>query len=202
MCDTLVDAYLRTFELIYRVIHIPFFWEEYRRFWAQPQSTSTYFLMKLVLIFALGTTFYLGRSNRAHLRRLAHTWIYAAQWWLVGPSEKSTVNLDGLQVGCLLLLARQTNSLPGTSWLSAGSILRMAMDMGLNRSPDLFPALSVYQSEMLARLWATVLELTLLSSPDAAMPLPFSLQDIDRAAPSNLDDEKFGPETEMLPTAQ
>ncbi|KGO37823.1 Transcription factor, fungi [Penicillium expansum] len=204
VCDVLVDAYLRTFELIYRVIHIPSFWEEYRQLWAQPQSTSTHFLMKLVLILALGTTFHSDsdQSNRVHLRRLAHTWIYAAQWWLVGPSEKSTINLDGLQVGCLLLLARQTNNLPGTSWVSAGSVLRMAMAMGLHRTPGLFPALSVYQSEMRCRLWATVLELTLLSSLDAAMPLPFSPQDIDCTAPSNLDDEQFNPETETLPTPQ
>ncbi|KAJ5517395.1 hypothetical protein N7527_008955 [Penicillium freii] len=202
VCDILVDAYLRTFEFIYRVIHIPSFWEEYRRFWTQPQSTSTHFLMQLVLILALGTTFYPDRSKRVNLRRLAHTWIYAAQWWLVGPSEKSTVNLEGLQVGCLLLLARQTNSLPSTSWVSAGSVLRMAMVMGLHRAPDVFPALSVYQSEMRARLWVTVLELTLLSSLDAAMPLPFSLQDIDCTAPSNLDDEQFGPKTETLPRPQ
>lgn len=202
VCDVLVNAYLRTFELIYRVIHIPSFWKEYRQLWTQPQSTATSFLMKLVLILALGTTFHPDRNNRVHLRRLAHTWIYAAQWWLVGPSEKSTVNLDGLQVGCLLLLARQTNSLPATSWLSAGSVLRMAMAMGLHRSPDHFPALSGYQSEMRARLWATVLELTLLSSLDAAMPLPFSLEDFDCTAPSNANDEQFDPEAETLPTPQ
>ncbi|KAH1489173.1 hypothetical protein KXX42_001451, partial [Aspergillus fumigatus] len=202
VCDVLVNAYLRTFELIYRVIHIPSFWKEYRQLWTQPQSTTTSFLMKLVLILALGTTFHPDRNNRVHLRRLAHTWIYAAQWWLVGPSEKSTVNLDGLQVGCLLLLARQTNSLPATSWLSAGSVLRMAMAMGLHRSPDHFPALSGYQSEMRARLWATVLELTLLSSLDAAMPLPFSLEDFDCTAPSNANDEQFDPEAETLPTPQ
>ena len=55
---------------------------------------------------------------------------------------------------------------------------------------------------MRARLWVTVLELTLLSSLDAAMPLPFSLQDIDCTAPSNLDDEQFGPKTETLPRPQ
>ncbi|KAJ5963701.1 C6 transcription factor [Penicillium vulpinum] len=202
VCDVLVDAYLRTFELIYRVIHIPSFWKEYHQLWAQPQSTSTDFLMKLVLILALGTTFYPDRSNKVHLRRLAQTWIYAAQWWLIGPLEKSNVNLDGLQVGCLLLLARQTNNLPGTSWFSAGSVLRMAMVMGLHRTPNLFPALSVYQSQMRDRLWATVLELTLLSSLDAAIPLPFSLQDIDRTGLSNLDDEQFDPETETLSTPQ
>lgn len=67
----------------------------------------------------------------------------------------------------------------------------MAMATGLHRTPDLFPVLSVYQSEIRARLWATVLERTLLSSLHAAMPLPFSLQEIDRTTPSNLDDGKF-----------
>ncbi|KAF9884682.1 hypothetical protein FE257_001375 [Aspergillus nanangensis] len=202
VCDVLVNAYFRTFEPIYRVIHVPSFWKEYYRLWGQPQSTPLHFLMKLVLILAMGTTFYPDRNNRVNLRRLAHTWIHATQWWLVGPSEKSTVNLDGLQVGCLLLLACQTNNLPGTSWLSAGSVLHMAMAMGLHRSPDLFPALSVYQSEMRARLWATVLELNLLSSLDAAMPLPFSLEDVDCTAPSNSNDEQFDPETDTLPTPQ
>ncbi|KAG0161643.1 hypothetical protein PDIDSM_9178 [Penicillium digitatum] len=188
VCDVLVDAYLRTFELIYRIVHIPSFWEEYRLLWAQPQSTSTHFLMKLVLILALGTTFYpieaIGCTSA------------------VSHKHGSMPHNDGLQVGCLLLLARQTNSLPGTSWVSAGSVLRMAMAIGLHRTPDLFPALSVYQSEMRDRLWATVLELTLMSSLDAAMPLPFALQDIDRTAPSNLDDEQFDAETETLPTPQ
>jgi hypothetical protein len=47
-----------------------------------------------------------------------------------------------------------------------------------------------------------VLELTLLSSLDGAMPLPFSLQDFDCTAPSNSNDEQFDPETETLPTPQ
>lgn len=67
--------------------------------------------MKLVLMLAIGTAFYPDRGEFERIRRLAQTWIYAAQWWLAGPSENSTLNLDGLQVFCLLLLARQTNSL-------------------------------------------------------------------------------------------
>lgn len=115
VCDALVNAYFRTFECIYRIMHVPSCWAGYRQFWAQPQPTPTHLLMKLVLIIALGTKFYPDRSNRVHLCRHVHPWIYTVQWWLVGPSENSTVNLDGLQVGCLLLLARQTSSLPGTS---------------------------------------------------------------------------------------
>lgn len=129
------------------------------------------FLMKLVLILAIGTTFYQDRAGFERIRRLAQTWIYAAQWWLTGPSEKSTNNLDGLQVVCLLLLARQTNSLGGQTWLSADYLLRMAMAMGLHCDFKIFPALSVFQAEMRRQLWATVVELIVLSSLNLTTPL-------------------------------
>ncbi|QMW36960.1 hypothetical protein G4B11_000196 [Aspergillus flavus] len=82
VCDELASAYIRTFEKIYRVVHIPSFWKEYYQFWEAPHASSTSFLIKLGLIFSIGTTFYpiLGESER--LRHLAQTWIYAAQWWL------------------------------------------------------------------------------------------------------------------------
>lgn len=189
ICDILVHGYLRTFEPIYRIVYIPNFWEDYRQLWAQPQSTSTHFLIKLMLILALGTAFYPDRSNWSNLHRLAHTWIYAAQWWLTGPSEKSTANLDGLQVGCLLILARHTNNFPGMSWLSAESLLHMAVAMGLHRNPVIFPALSAYQAEMRTRLWATITELTVMSSLDSAMPLPSTLQNFARTTPLNVNDQ-------------
>ncbi|KAL1981213.1 hypothetical protein VTN96DRAFT_2965 [Rasamsonia emersonii] len=199
VCDELVHAYLRTFELVYRIVHIPSFWKDYHQFWEHPQSTPTPFLMRLVLMLAIGTAFYPDRGDFERIRRLAQTWIYAAQWWLVGPSEKSTLNLDGLQVFCLLLLARQTNSRGQSTWISAGSLVRMAMAMGLHRDPELFPALSVFQSEMRRRLWATVVELAVQSSLDSAMPLLLSPHDFDTKAPSNIDDKDIDADTKTPP---
>ncbi|CAM1504782.1 Fc.00g023730.m01.CDS01 [Cosmosporella sp. VM-42] len=192
-CDELVRCYLRTFEPLYRIVHLPSFWREYNRIWEDPSaSIPTVFLMKVSLILAMGTTFYASSDDTetALLCRLTQSWVQNAQWWLTGPSEKSTYNLDGLQVFCLLIIARQTTfNCPGaSSWLSTASLLRMAITMGLHRNPNLFPTLSPFQREQRARLWATVLELCIQSCLDLALPLNLSLDDYDAPPPSNYND--------------
>ncbi|THC98848.1 hypothetical protein EYZ11_001695 [Aspergillus tanneri] len=199
ICDQLVGNYMRTFELIYRVVHIPSFWKEYEIFWKQPLSTSMPFLVKLGLMLTIGMTFYADRDE--HLARLGRIWIYAAQWWLVGPSEKSTANLDGLQVFCLLHVSRQTCFVGASPWLSEGSLLRMAMTMGLHRDPRLFH-LTPFHSEIRTRLWTTVLELVIHASTDASLPLLLSPCDFDDHVPHNVKDGDFNSETKDLSLSQ
>ncbi|GKZ21258.1 hypothetical protein AbraIFM66951_011651 [Aspergillus brasiliensis] len=202
VCDELVQCYLRTFEGIYRIVHVPSFNKEYQQFWDQPPVTPTPFLVKLALILAIGTTFHpqRGKAGKEYDTRLIQTWIYATQWWLTGPTEKSTFNLDGLQIFCLLILARQMGT-PGPSLhLSAGALLQTATAMGLHRDSVHFPALPPFQSEMRARLWATVLELTLQSSLDSASPL--TIPYFDTKPPSNLNDADINPDLKQPPTSQ
>ncbi|KAH8434053.1 uncharacterized protein LDX57_011690 [Aspergillus melleus] len=199
ICDELVDGYLRTFEPIYRILHLPSFWREYHHFWARRSSssptTSTAFLMKLVLILAIGTVFHpqRGKSGTDHDVHIIQTWTHAAQWWLIGPSEKVTLGLDGIQVFCLLLIARQINAMGASPWLSAGSLMQRAMTMGLHLDSRHFPALSVFQSEMRARLWATILELAVQASMDSSIQ-PLLIPDFDTQPPSNLNDVDFDPD--------
>ncbi|PYH72901.1 uncharacterized protein BO88DRAFT_172321 [Aspergillus vadensis CBS 113365] len=201
VCDELVQCYLRTFESIYRIVHIPSFNKEYQQFWDHPPATPTPFLMKLALILAIGTTFHpqRGKAGKEYDTRLIQTWIYAAQWWLTGPTEKNTFNLDGLQIFCLLILARQLGS-PGPSlYLSAASLLQTATAMGLHRDSAHFPSLSPFQSEMRARLWTTILELTLQSSLESASPILIPY--FDTKPPSNLNDTDIHPDLKHPPTA-
>lgn len=156
--------------------------------------------MKLVLILAIGSTFYAhggAITDRPYLH-VAQKWIYAAQWWLTGPSEKSTFSLDGLQVFCLLLISRQATGLGASPWLSTGSLLKMAMAMGLHRDPANFPALTVFQSEMRVRLWTVVLELTVQSSLDSGTPILLP-QDFSGRGPMNIDDQDICPDTVIAP---
>ena len=199
-CDQLVYSYLRTFELIYRVLHIPSFWKEYDRFWEQPEAAESLFVMKLMVIFAIGTTFYPHRGAIAEhpYRSLAQKWIYGAQWWLTGPSEKSACSMDGLQLFCLLLISRQACGLGASPWLSTGSLLNMAMTMGLHRDPATFPSLSVFQSEMRVRLWTTILELVVQSSLDSGTPILLP-QGFEIRRPMNIDDEDITPASVTAP---
>ncbi|KAF7562439.1 hypothetical protein G7046_g1726 [Stylonectria norvegica] len=196
-CRELINGYFRTLEPLYRVVHLPSFWKEYDQIWDPERvaSPSEMFLMKLTLILAMGSTFYADGDDaeNSNLRHLSQSWIQNAQWWLTGPSEKTTYNIDGLQVFCLLLIARQTTyNCPGaTSWLSTSSLLRMAITMGLHRNPRLFGSLSLSQRETRARLWTTVLELSVQSSLDLALPINISATDYDATSPSNHNDVDF-----------
>ncbi|KAL3428982.1 hypothetical protein BDV09DRAFT_59116 [Aspergillus tetrazonus] len=200
VCDELVQCYLRTFEPIYRVLHIPSFWESYRAFWTEPQSSPMSFLMKLVLILAIGTVFYpdstSGIDNRfTHFKA---KWVYSAQWWLTGPSEETTASLDGLQVYCLLLTARKVCRMGKSSVLSTNSLIDMAMRLGLHIDPANFPNLSAFESEMRVRLWATIREMALQSALESGLPCRFA-PGFDPRPPFNLDDRDIGPNIDQVP---
>jgi uncharacterized membrane protein YgcG len=228
-CDGLLEAYLRTFEPMYRIMHVPTLRRDYARFWEERAAAAegggggssssrgerggggggggggagaapplpTHFYMKLVTIFAIGATFWAtgDDAESRRLRAVAPRWVYAAQWWLTGPTEKDSMNMDGLQLACLVLLARRSTwngpggNGPGSS---SGALLSMALSMGLHRDAALFPNLCVFVREMRARLWVTVLELCVQTSLDGATPL-MAADDYDARLPLNLNDEDIEP---------
>jgi hypothetical protein len=86
-------------------------------------------------------------------RNMVHQWVYAAQTWLSGPLEKDRLNLTGLQVYCLTILARQVFSVGGDLiWISMGSLIHMAIQIGLHRDPKHLPPMSILQAEIRRRL--------------------------------------------------
>ncbi|VBB76819.1 Putative transcription factor [Podospora comata] len=185
----LAEAYFRTFESVYRILHQPSFWREYNHFWENRTAASPAFIAQFQLCMAIGTCF---QDDVAALRPSAAQWIYEAQAWLASPCEKARLNMSGLQTMCLLHIARETCGVEcDLTWISAGPLLRTAMYMGLHRDPDSLPAMSVFRAEMRRRLWATVLEMTLQSSLDSGGPPLISVSDYDTRPPSNYDDDQL-----------
>lgn len=60
VADQLVDLYLNNFESTYIILHIPSFRAEYARYWEVPSSADLQFVVKLLLVMAIGSTFYNG----------------------------------------------------------------------------------------------------------------------------------------------
>lgn len=200
--DKLVHLYMRTFESTYRILHIPTFEREYAEYWKDPHNASTGFLVKLLLVMAIGTMFYQGLDYHS-IRSSALQWVYAAQSWMSAPFEKGRLNLSGLQVHCLVLLARQTTGVGGDLvWISVGSLIRMAITMGFHRDPNLFPRMSVLHAELRRRLWATVLEMTISSSFDSGNPPLISPGDWDTDPPSNINDSEIDETTKEPPISK
>ena len=201
--DQLVHSYLQTFESVYRILHIPTFQHEYNQYWINPQSANEVFVIKLLLVMAIGTSFYEDSDTLTSLRLSSSQWIYAAQSWLVSPSEKSRLNLSGLQIHCLLLLARQTNAIAGDLiWISAGSLIRTAVQMGLHRDPRHLPRMPIFHAEIRRRLWATVLEIVVQSSMDSGGPPLISCEDFDCESPSNINDGQIDESTKLPPVSK
>lgn len=120
---------------------------------------------------SIGGCFYQGPDS-AHYRTESKKWVFAAQAWLSTPFEKAKLHISAIQIQCLLIIARQYCSISGDLvWISAGSLLRMAMQMGFHRDPASLPKIGILQGEMRRRLWATIIELNIQSSINSGMPL-------------------------------
>jgi hypothetical protein len=135
-----------------------------------------------------------------HNSDLVQQWIYAAQTWLSGPLEKDRLDMAGLQISCLSILARQIFSIGGdTIWISIGSLIHSAMQLGLHRDPKHLPAITILHAELRRRLWYTILEFVVQASLDSWMPPRISFHEFDTEPPSNINDNKLDESMIELP---
>ncbi|KAH0420806.1 C6 zinc finger domain-containing protein [Colletotrichum camelliae] len=197
LADAMVNAYLNSFELVHRILHIPTFWAEYYEYWDHPETTTMDVRLKILLVIGMGSS--LSEHGDVMLQQTATHWVYAAQSWLSGPLEKDRLGITGLQVHCLTMLARQIFSVGGDLiWMSMGSLVHRAMQIGLHRDPKHLPKMSFLQAELRRRLWATILELVVQSSLDSAMPPRLSFDEFDTEAPSNINDDEMDESTDIV----
>ncbi|KAL2070193.1 hypothetical protein VTL71DRAFT_13219 [Oculimacula yallundae] len=193
IADAMAHLYFESFESTHRILHVPSFWAEYQRYWDNPDSVPNGSRLKILLVIGIGYSLSDRIDANDEFRNTVHQWIHSATFWLSGPLEKDRLSITGIQVHCLALLARQVFSVGGDLvWISTGSLVNTAMQIGLHRDPKTLPAISILQAEVRRRLWATVLELVMQASLDTAMPPRLSVDDFDTAAPSNLNDDEIG----------
>ncbi|KAH7150966.1 hypothetical protein DER46DRAFT_513078 [Fusarium sp. MPI-SDFR-AT-0072] len=203
-CDSLVDAYIKTFESVLRVIHVPSFLRDYENFWEDSassiSSTDETFACKLLLVAALGSiTFTPTESQQDQAtssREQSKNWISYVKDWLARKSMKGMRgDLSMAQIACLLALTRHTHhqdSAPmGIAWLSEGhGLTHMAVQMGLHREPRVrSPNMPAKEAEIRRRLWATMLELSLQVSVDQDLPAPIAPESYDCEVPSSIADD-------------
>ncbi|KAI0973773.1 hypothetical protein F4678DRAFT_470980 [Xylaria arbuscula] len=192
ICDQAVDGYLRTFEPMFRILHVPSFMREYESFWTPPELVSNGFLMKLTMVLTIGGVFLADRSLATDIKRTARSWVYAVQWWLIGPTERDAMSIDGIQVFCLLLLARHTNALGGTASILTEALSKLAFTIGLHINPRAHASVTPFESELRRRLWLTVLELLTINALNSTLPLLLQAGDYHVPLPSDTADPHLG----------
>ncbi|KAK8112163.1 uncharacterized protein PG998_008620 [Apiospora kogelbergensis] len=196
-CDQLLSNYWRFFEPLFRVLHRPVFEKEYDNYWTGGTKPSMGFIFKLSMVLGLGAIFHRDLAESGRIRTLAKSWLYAVQWWLMGPLEKTARCIDGVQAYCLAILLRQASSLGGASSISTDSLTKLSLSLGLHLDPAGFSAYSPFERELRRRLWHTVLELTVMVSLDTTLPLFITQEDYNCGPPSNLNDTESGPDSKI-----
>jgi hypothetical protein len=188
--DALVDRYLQTTETLYRVLHIPSFRESYAALWGQHEAgasaqTEMGLIIQVKLVLAIGATTF---DDDFSLRAVAIGWLHEALAWNSSPvNAKSRLTIQGVQNYILLLIAQDLVGVGRDMvWPSTGSLVRMAMHMGLHRDPSrLQLSVSLFTAEMRRRLWNTILELNVQSSLNVGGAPLLSLGEFDTLPPSN-----------------
>lgn len=192
VADELIQLYFTTFESCYRILHLPSFKAQYESCIDRPAVAETSFLLQVYLVLSLAGTLHDDPTVRREITTKTRTWIHIAQTWLSAPLEKDRLTLKGIQVHCLLLLARQVNQVGADLvWISAGSLMRMAMQMGLHQNPDYLGEMSVRQKEIRRRLWYTILEMNVQAALDSGMSPMIMDGDYNTVPPSNVSDNEL-----------
>ncbi|KAI1294299.1 hypothetical protein F5Y03DRAFT_387745 [Xylaria venustula] len=199
IADAMATVYFKCFEPAHRILHEPSFWAEYPKLWETPENITTGQRLKFLLVIGIGSSLHSDAGPDSELRGRVQQWIYTAQAWLSGPLEKDRLDVHGLQIHCLATLARQIFSIGGDLvWMSMGSLIHRAMQIGLHRDPKHLPSMSLLQAEVRRRLWYTILEFLVQSSLDSAMPPRISFEDFDTDPPSNNNDTEVDETTTTL----
>lgn len=203
--DDLVRLYFATFESCLRILYYPSFTEEYQKFRRNPGSTRSSFVVQLILIMSVTGIMHADTTTRDEFAAKSRDWIHTAQTWLSAPLEKDRLTCSGVQIHCLLLLARQVTRLGADLvWISAGSLIRMAMQMGLHQDPNYMEEMSSHEKEIRRRLWYTILEMNVQAALDSGMSPMISAGCFNTLPPSRMSDEelelggtKLGDQSEM-----
>jgi hypothetical protein len=190
----LLDAYLKTFESVVRIMDVSVLMERYERFWERSVSQLTEadedVACQLLLIMVLGGSVCLNPNapGDQSFQQEHSGWIVWVKQWVEQKIVAGThAHLDVAQIVCLLALTRNTQHQHILSYYDPTQI---GFKMGLHREPRTpGQKLSSKNTQMRRRLWATMLELSLQLCLDEGLPPPLTPETYDCEAPSNLDDE-------------
>ncbi|THC98272.1 hypothetical protein EYZ11_002274 [Aspergillus tanneri] len=194
--DELLHRYTLSFESSYRILHVPSLHDDYQAFIDHPDGVCSAILVQLLLVLAVAGPLHDDPEVRRDMATKARFWIHWAQTWLSAPLEKDRLTIQGLQIHCLLLLARQVHRVGADLvWISAGSLVRMAMQMGLHQDPSNLGEHRMRPAELRRRLWYTILEMNVQAALDAGMAPMISESDYNTQLPSNVDDDQLDEST-------
>ncbi|GIC85918.1 putative C6 transcription factor [Aspergillus udagawae] len=185
-------------------IHHPTFMKQYEEYWKNPSSTTLTWLALLYSIFSLAMKFLPDAKEDSGMTEALGELYHSKSGQCL---ERIKLNQTTLQT----LQAMIAHGIFGFShreeWGAGlithiGSIVRLAMRLGLHRDPSHFSNLTPFEGEMRRRIWSSIEQIDCLSSFHLGIPAAIRTEDSDTTAPRNLLDTDIDEGMTELPSSR
>ncbi|KAI5819312.1 fungal-specific transcription factor domain-containing protein [Pyronema omphalodes] len=200
--DRLVDAYFRNHNPLFRVLHQPTFRRQLEQFKENPEGVEILWLGLLMVVMSIAIKIHdasgeppIKLPSNTDTITTWHAFRSAAEQCLVVGEYTKKLYVHTVQTLILLCLGTTDDN----SWLHMGSVIRIAMSMGLHRDPGQFPAISPGEAEIRRRLWTQITCIDLLTSIQIGLPSMVNQDECDTRLPMNLNDDDISEDTVTLP---
>jgi hypothetical protein len=202
--DTLTTRYVSNLENVLRVVHIPRFVKNCLEIKVMRQNANPRrpahvpeaALPQLLAVMAISSRLSDSKepSSEPAARQLPEAlisqYLEMAKNWLERLKGKHRITLPVIQAETLLLIAKVVKMVPTPQlWKDSGSLVRVAMIMGLHRDPESLIDMSRFEKEQRRKIWQTIVELDLQLSLAAGLPPAIQSSDFNLLALVNADDE-------------
>ncbi|RPB17486.1 hypothetical protein P167DRAFT_478686 [Morchella conica CCBAS932] len=197
LVDLLVDTFFRNYDPIFHVLHRPTFYKQYEDFWRDPSQVDMIWLGLLMSIMCLSLRIY-NRSGEEPQElvgktiEMSHAFKAATEQCLIVGDYSKKLYIHTIQT--LILLVTQnmySKDRVEDTWLLLGSLVRLALCMGLHRDPKNFPQISPGEGEIRKRLWTIICCMDILESIKIGLPSMIRMDECDTGLPLNLHDDEI-----------
>ncbi|RAO66427.1 uncharacterized protein BHQ10_002439 [Talaromyces amestolkiae] len=184
-CEKWIRRFYETYGRIYHVIDQNFLIGQLQRVLISPVDANEVYILKILLVITIAKQ--TDKSERLRGRLI----MQEAEWHIYTspPFQKPCIGV--MQVLLLLIIlktinASDTDSIHGLLGIM-GLTTQMALSMGLQRDPALFPNVTPYYAEFRKRLWACFFRLNLDYCIRSGSQFSIRLEDVDCPLPSSID---------------
>ncbi|CAG7948357.1 unnamed protein product [Penicillium salamii] len=204
----LLTAYFNTWERLYRVVHKPSFWKDYydTRVGIRQSSLSLRILTLAIMILGQQVTNHDSteslQTTKQNYERFSE-WTQCVENYCILLVDNERLDMLQLQILCLFALYKTTNCDRNEARNWTQSLVKCAVQAELHVDPSKLKGISVFDTEIRRRLWATVLEIDIQVSLDHGNALPWTANINHRVQkPSNIDDAQLHPGLQEPPLAR
>ncbi|KAG8163496.1 hypothetical protein KVR01_006793 [Diaporthe batatas] len=203
---TLCEIYFRSVDPLMKILHKPTTEKAFELYMVNPlrhplsrATEALFFAMYFAAVTSLRPDSCLNQLGEDR-RVLAVQYKQAVERALARADYLNSTSLETLQAFMIYSTCLRNYAESRASWALLAMALRLAQAIGVHRDGD-GSAFSPFEAEMRRRLWAQIIVLDVRAAQDRGTEAMIRQEETNTAAPSNVNDDDFGPHT-SVPLAQ